>query len=60
MTEDASAAAAVDADEAARILGVGLEQVDAMVEEGLLSPLSGPGERRFAANEVHAVRVQGG
>jgi hypothetical protein len=58
MTDPLAAANAVDGTEAARILGVDLDQFDAMVEEGLISPLPGRDERRFDANEVRSLRVQ--
>jgi hypothetical protein len=60
MTDHTSAAHIVDNDEAARILGVEPHQLDAMVEEGLLDPIPGPGGRTFNASEVHALRAQGG
>jgi hypothetical protein len=60
MTDHSNAVDAVDDHEAAEILGVEPQQFAAMVEEGLLSPLPGPGERKFNANEVRALRAQGG
>lgn len=49
----------VEADEAARLLEVGAEQVRAMVEEGLLTPL-GREPVRFSRAEVLALRNLGG
>jgi hypothetical protein len=59
-SNDQNPESVLDADAAARILGVESDQIDAMVEQGLLNPLAGHQERRFDASEVRAVRTQGG
>lgn len=49
------------APEAASLLQVPVEQVDALVDEGLLTPIDHDrGERRFRESEVRAVRLLGG
>jgi uncharacterized membrane protein len=51
----------VDVREASVMLGVPVEQVEALVEEGVLVPASGgPGDHRFADTDVMAVRLLGG
>jgi uncharacterized membrane protein len=50
----------VDLGEAARILDVPVEQVNAMVAEKMLRPIAGPAfSPRFLASEVRAVRLGG-
>lgn len=49
------------APEAASLLQVPVEQVDALVDEGLLTPIDHDrGDRRFRESEVRAVRLLGG
>jgi hypothetical protein len=60
MTDQPDTASGMDSAEAARVLGVEPGEFDAMVEEELLSPLPGTGERRFDPDEVRALRGQGG
>lgn len=51
----------ISSEEAAEILGVGPEQVSAMVEEGLLiSTDAADGSTGFRRADVEAVRLQGG
>jgi hypothetical protein len=50
----------IDAAQAAHLLEVGPAQVEAMVEEGLLTPVGSGAERRFRRDEVLAVRQLGG
>ncbi len=51
----------ISSEEAAEILGVGPEQVSAMVEEGLLiSTDAADGSPGFRRADVEAVRLQGG
>lgn len=51
----------INATEAADILGIGEEQLSAMVEEGMLEATrTGDGERGFVRANVEAVRLQGG
>jgi len=45
---------------AAEALGVQPQQVDAMIDEGLLNPVEGHAEPMLDAAQVHAVRNQGG
>ncbi|UDY37507.1 helix-turn-helix domain-containing protein [Dermatobacter hominis] len=52
---------ALTPEEAAEALQVRPDRIAAMVDEGLLHPLGGPGEaQRFSRAEVEAVRLQGG
>ena len=51
----------ISSEDAADILGVGEEQVNAMIEEGLLTPAETvDGDRGFLRADVEAVRLQGG
>lgn len=51
----------ISSEEAAQILGVGAEQVAAMVDEGLLpSTEAADGTAGFIRADVEAVRLQGG
>jgi excisionase family DNA binding protein len=47
-------------DEAADILGVTRDRIDAMVEEGLLQLIDVDSERWLHRSEVEALRLQGG
>ena len=50
----------VDVTTAAGILEVQPEQIQAMVDEGLLTPLDGHAETTFSAAEVRAAKNLGG
>ncbi len=50
----------IGVNEASELLGVGTEQVETMVRDGLLVPADGSGEARFPRAEVLALRLQGG
>ena len=51
----------ISSEEAAEILGVGPDQVSAMVEEGLLTASeAADGSSGFVRADVEAVRLQGG
>ena len=62
MTSDENARTeqAVGLDKAAELLDVGPDQVRAMIDEGLLTPLSGYDEPTFDHAEVVAARNLGG
>jgi hypothetical protein len=47
-------------DEVSEVLGVPVEQVDVLVEQGLLTPVDGADRSQFSRAEVEAVRLQGG
>ena len=50
----------VDVTTAAGILEVQPEQIQAMVDEGLLTPLEGHDQPTFSTAEVHATKNLGG
>ena len=51
----------LDREATARALQVDEDRISALVEEGLLHPVGGPGdELRFSTAEVEALRLQGG
>lgn len=50
----------IGADEARELLGVTEEQIDVLVEEGILTRVERDGRPGFLRAEVEAARLQGG